>query len=146
MIVKIDSHTSTNLIQMIHYRMQNKEQLNTLWERVRYWMDGKNELGNPIEGQATTGSVRFTETCEIRSTDLNADGMLSYDQVTDAFVSTNLELRNAQYRTLFRALEAYHDEAETLVNWRAILSAPVDRKNKCIGGIFPRIGDNDDPQ
>ena len=41
-------------------------------------MNGKDELGNPIEGQATAGRARFTETCEMRATGRTASGILSF--------------------------------------------------------------------
>ena len=61
--------------------------------------------------------------------------------VVKAFVSSRLTpaLNDDEYKALFRSLEAYHDEANELINWRSILSASVDREVTCIKGIFPRI-------
>jgi len=37
-------------------------------------------------------------------------------------------LTDAEFKVVFKAIEAYHNESLNLINWRAILSAPVSRE------------------
>lgn len=94
-------------------------------------MNGKDEEGNPVEHQGP-GRVRFTEICEIKAKQNRncAEGILPFDSVIQAFISSRIqpELSNAEYRSVFRSIEAYHNEELNLINWRAILAAPVARE------------------
>ena len=73
--------------------------------------------------------------------DRRAPGILPFDTVVQAFVSSRFvpRLTDAEFRQVFRAIEAYHNEPEQLINWRAVLSAPVSRETQCFMGIFPKI-------
>jgi hypothetical protein len=44
----------------------NSEQLNNLWQRIRYFLNGKDDEGNDVE-HGTTGRIRFTEICELKT-------------------------------------------------------------------------------
>ena len=52
-----------------------------------------------------------------------AEGILPFDQVVKAFVSSRITPvpTDAEFKQIFRALDAYHNEATNQVNWRAIL-------------------------
>ena len=43
----------------------SSDELNNLWQRVRYFLNGKDELGNDVEHTAG-GRKRFTELCETK--------------------------------------------------------------------------------
>jgi hypothetical protein len=44
-----------------------------------------------------------------------------------------------EFKAVFKGIEAYHSEGLNLINWRAILSAPVGRETQSFMGMFPRI-------
>ena len=110
---------------------EEAERLNELWARVRLFLNGKDESGNDVE-HSTPGRVRFTEICELQAARnrKSAPGILPFDTVVQAFITSRMqpELSNAEFRKVFNAIEAFHDEKLNLVNWRAILSAPVQRE------------------
>ena len=116
--------------------------LNALWQRVRYFLNGKDELGNDAEG-STPGRTRFTELCELKGGMQRggAAGILPFQVVVGNFISSRMqpELTNDEFRAVFKGIEAFHDSAETTVNWRNILQAPVARETQNVFGIFPRI-------
>ena len=119
----------------------NSENLNKLWQRVRYFLNGKDDEGKDVE-HSMPGRVRFTEVCTQKASlhRGQAEGILPQNEVIDAFVSSRFvpSLTNEEFRAVFRAIEAYHDEGRRLVNWRNILKATVDREPQCVYGIFPR--------
>ena len=123
----------------------NTEHLNALWQRIKYFLNGKDELGNDVE-HAKTGRARFAEICELKSSMQrgSAEGILPFEHVVKAFISSRLqpELSNDEFRSVFMAIEAFHDQAMTTVNWRSILSAPIQREAQSVYGIFPRIVSN----
>ena len=89
------------------------------------------------------GRIRFTELCETKGNLQRggAAGLLPFEEVVNAFITSRLrpELSNEEFRTLFRALEVFHDEAQTIVNWRNLLAAPIKRETLNVYGIFPKI-------
>ena len=56
-------NTSNNPVANIS---ANSESLNQLWQRVRYFLNGKDDLGNDVE-HGRPGRVRFTELCELKA-------------------------------------------------------------------------------
>jgi len=48
-------------------------------------------------------------------------------------------LTDDEFKAVFKGIEAYHSEGLNLINWRAILSAPVGRETHSFMGMFPRI-------
>lgn len=71
----------------------------------------------------------------------SAPGILPFDVVVKAFVSSRMTptLTTEEFKAVFRSIEAYHSEALDLINWRAILSAPVKRETVSYLGIFPIV-------
>ena len=118
----------------------NADRLNDLWQRVRYFLNGKDEDGNDVE-HGNPGRVRFAESCQERASQYrgSAQGLLPFDQVVNAFTSARLTMTAQEFRDIFRAIEAYHNEEQGLINWRTILSAPVERETQSLHGAFPRI-------
>lgn len=57
------ANTSSNPVANIS---ANAENLNNLWERVRYFLNGKDDMGHDVE-HGRPGRVRFTEICELKS-------------------------------------------------------------------------------
>ena len=121
---------------------QSAEDLNNLWQRIRSFLNGRDDEGNLVE-HSQPGRVRFTKICEDRQRMQrnSAPGILPFAAVTEAFVSSRLHPRptDEDFKALFTALEAYHNEGLGLINWRSILSAPVERDAASYRGIFPRI-------
>ena len=121
---------------------QSAEDLNNLWQRIRSFLNGRDDEGNLVE-HSQPGRVRFTKICEDRQrmSRNSAPGILPFAAVTEAFVSSRLHPRptDEEFKALFTALEAYHNEGLGLINWRSILSAPVERDAASYRGIFPRI-------
>ena len=109
----------------------NSEHRNNLWQRIRNFLNGKDDEGNDVE-HGTPGRVRFTEICELKGSmsKNSAPGILPYETIIKAFVSSRLSpmLTDAEFKVVFKAIEAYHNESLNLINWRAILSAPVSRE------------------
>ena len=107
---------------------QSAEDLNNLWQRIRAFLNGRDEEGNLVE-HSQPGRVRFQEACEAkaRMQRNSAPGILSFAAVTDAFVTSRLHPRptDEEFKALFTAIEAYHNESLGLISWRTILSAPV---------------------
>ena len=126
---------------------QNSENLNKLWQRVRYFLNGKDEEGKDVE-YTNPGRKRFTEIC-LQKASLHrnqADAILPQAEVIDAFVSSRFvpALTNDEFKAVFRGIEAYSDEGKRLVNWRNILKATVEREPNSIKGIFPKNVSSDD--
>ena len=100
------------------------EKLNELWQRVRYFLNGKDSEGNDVDYQGG-GRRKFTQLCELKSSMQRgtAEGILPFDQVVKAFVSSRITPvpTDAEFKQIFRAIDAYHNEATNQVNWRAIL-------------------------
>ena len=116
-------------------------QLNNLWERVRYFLNGKDKDGNDLNNKAI-GRGRFTEICELKAMrGKSMAGVLPEKDVIQAFVSSRLTPlpTDAEFKALFKSLEAYHSEDLNLVNWRSVLSATTMREQTSYRGIVPRI-------
>ena len=66
---------------------------------------------------------------------------MPFATVVSAFVTSRLTpiLTDDEFKAVFKAVDAYHNEPLNLVNWRAILSAPVSRETQSYLGVFPRI-------
>ena len=71
----------------------------------------------------------------------SAPGILPFDTIVSAFITSRMqpELSNNEFKKVFQSIEAYHNEPLSLINWRAILSAPVTRETQSYLGIFPKI-------
>lgn len=116
-------------------------QLNQLWERMRYFLNGKDAEGNDLNNKAV-GRARFTDICELKAMrGKSMTGVLPEKDVVQAFVSSRLLPlpSDAEFKALFKSLEAYHSEDLNLVNWRSILSATTMREQTSYRGIFPKI-------
>lgn len=59
---------------------------------MRYFLNGKDEEGNPVEGMVKPGRIRFTELCETKADRGGATGLLDFDKVTRSFISSRLQL------------------------------------------------------
>lgn len=118
------------------------ENLNNLWKRLRYFLNGKDQLGNDVEHTAG-GRKRFTEYCETQASIQRgvSSGLLPFDKVVQAFITSRLtpELTKEEFKAVFAALEVFNDEAQNMVNWRNLLQAPVKREQENVYGIFPKI-------
>ena len=78
--------------------------------------------------------------CESQSaSDINKNTLPGRD-IIRAFVSSGLNPKptDAEFKSLFQALEIYSDEANDRIYWRKLLSASVDREHTMLKNIFPK--------
>ena len=107
-----------------------RDQIESLWLRVRNLLNEKDEYGYDLPVKQG-GRKRFAQQCDFKSRKRpNMPNVLEARDVIQAFTTSGLVPvpTDAEFRALFSALDVYHDEENELVNWSAILAAPVNKE------------------
>ena len=119
------------------------DNLNQLWERVRYFFQDKDQYGvdltRPMKKPAKD---RFLHACKGRAAlGKGIKDVITLNDVIFAFSSARLSplLSKDEFKQLFKALEVYHDEEKELVNYMKIRESTWSRDINSYRGIFPKM-------
>eukprot|EP00347_Sterkiella_histriomuscorum_P003356 403364608 len=116
--------------------------LDDLWDRVRNFLNDLNEKGDRREfgRNDKANKLKFLDYCQEQESRMKK-GVLTESQLEAVFAKCKFfpMPSKAEFKLLYKALEAFVSNESNEVNYNKILEAPVKREHTSINGIFPKI-------